>query len=288
MTPNMRGAVLMTGSMTAFTLNDVMVKLLAETLPLFQIVFLRGILTTALLAVTVAAFGRLSFRIPKGDRWKVALRTLFEVLTVVTFLTALVNMEIANAAAILAALPLAVTLGAALLFKEQVGWRRWSAIGVGAFGVLLIVQPGMAGFNAYSLLALIAVALVAGRDLATRGFSDDVPLMSIAVLTAAAVGAFGGVMSLTIEWAPVGGKEVLYLILCAGFIIGGYVFSIFVMRVGDVAVTAPFRYTALVVALIFGVVIFDEFPNTLALIGAGIVVATGVFTLIRERQVKHG
>lgn len=288
MTPNLKGSLFMMASMAAFTLNDVMVKLLAEQLPLFQIVFLRGLLTTAMLAVTVAAFGKLTFRIPRGDRLKLALRTVFEVLTIVTFLTALVNMEIANAAAILAALPLAVTMGAAFLFGEQVGWRRWSAISVGAFGVLLIVQPGTAGFNSYALLALAAVALVAGRDLATRAFSDDVPLMSVAVLTAAAVCVFGGVMSLTEDWAPVTGTDAAYLVICAGFIIGGYVFSILTMRMGDVAVTSPFRYTALIFALFLGVIIFDELPNTLALFGAAIVVATGVFTLIRERQVAHG
>ncbi len=288
MNPNLQGALFMMGSMAAFTMNDVFVKLLAETVPLFQIVFLRGILTTLLLAVTVAAFGKLTFRIPKGDRAKVALRTVFEVLTVVTFLTALVNMELANATAILAALPLVVTLGAALLFKEPVGWRRWTAIAVGASGVLLIVQPGTDGFNAYSLLALVAVFLVAGRDLSTRAFSNDVPLMSVAVLTAASVGAFGGVMSFTIDWVPMDSRDIAYLAGSALFIIGGYVLSIFVMRVGDVAVTSPFRYTALVFALILGVVVFAEFPNGLALTGAAIVVATGVFTLIRERQVARG
>ncbi|MEX3016904.1 DMT family transporter [Gymnodinialimonas hymeniacidonis] len=288
MNPNLQGALLMMGSMAAFTMNDVFVKLLAETVPLFQIVFLRGVMTTVLLAATVAAFGKLTFRIPRGDRAKVALRTVFEVLTVVTFLTALVNMELANATAILAALPLVVTLGAALLFKEPVGWRRWTAIAVGASGVFLIVQPGTAGFNAYSLLALVAVFLVAGRDLSTRAFSNQVPLMSIAVLTAASVGAFGGIMSLTIEWVPMTGREIAYLAGSALFIIGGYVLSIFVMRVGDVAVTSPFRYTALVFALILGVVVFAEFPNALALTGAAIVVATGVFTLIRERQVARG
>ncbi len=288
MSPNVKGALLMMGSMAAFTLNDVVVKLLAQNMPLFQIVFLRGLLTTAMLATVVVAFGKLSFRIPRGDRMKVMLRTVFEVLTVVTFLTALVNMAIANATAILAALPLAVTLGAAVLFGEEVGWRRWTAIGVGAFGVLLIVQPGTEGFNAYSLLALGAVALVAGRDLATRAFSDDVPLMSVAVLTAAAVCVFGGVMSLTIDWVPVTTRDAGYLVLCAIFIIGGYVLSIFVMRTGDVSVTSPFRYTALIFALILGVIVFDELPNALALTGAGIVVATGVFTLIRERQVARG
>ena len=193
MTPNLKGALLMIGSMASFTLNDTLVKLLAVDVPLFQIVFLRGLLTTVMLAAMVAAFGKLSFRIPKGDRGKVALRTFFEIAAMVTFLTALVNMAIANATAILSAMPLVVTLGAALLFREPVGWRRISAICVGAIGVLMIVQPGADGFNIYSLLALVTVVLVAGRDLATRSFSLAVPTLTVAVITAGAVCVFGGV-----------------------------------------------------------------------------------------------
>ncbi|WP_224817164.1 DMT family transporter [Hasllibacter sp. MH4015] len=287
MTPNAKGALFMMGSMASFTLNDVVVKLLAEDLPLFQIVFLRGVLTTILLTATVAALGRLSFRIPRRDRGKVALRTLFEIAALVTFLTALINMQIANATAILSALPLAVTLGAALIFREQVGWRRMSAICVGAVGVLLIVQPGAEGFNIYSLLALVTVVLVAGRDLVTRSFSNDLPSMTVAVITAAAICVFGGVMSVTEVWVRPSGAQLGLLALASFFIIGGYVFSILVMRVGEVAVTAPFRYTSLVFALIMGWLVFAEFPNALALVGAVIVVATGVFTLIRERRVKH-
>lgn len=288
MTPNLKGALLMTGSMASFTLNDTLVKLLAVEVPLFQIVFLRGLLTTVLLALTVAAFGRLNFRIPKGDRGKVALRTVFEIAAMVAFLVALVNMAIANATAILSAMPLVVTLGAALVFKEPVGWRRISAICVGAVGVLMIVQPGTDGFNIYSLLALASVLMVAGRDLATRSFSLGVPTLTVAVITAGAVGLFGGLLSLTEPWVALPLREVALLVASSICIIGGYVFSILVMRVGEVSATAPFRYTSLIFALILGLVVFGEFPNTLALCGAALVMATGVFTLVRERQVKHG
>ncbi len=288
MTPNLKGALLMMGSMASFTLNDVIVKLLADDLPLFQIVFLRGLLTTALLAATVAAFGKLSFRFARRDRAKIAARTVLEIASVVTFLTALINMQIANATAILSALPLAVTLGAALLFREAVGWRRITAICVGAFGVVLIVQPGADGFNIYSVLVLITVVIVAGRDLLTRSFSDEVPLMSVAIITAGSVCIFGGFMSLREPWVAMSGQDMALLSGASLFIIGGYVCALWVMRVGEVSVTAPFRYTSLIFALIAGYVVFREFPNTLALCGAGIVVATGVFTLIRERQVKHG
>jgi drug/metabolite transporter (DMT)-like permease len=288
MTPNLKGAFLMMGSMASFTLNDVILKLIAEDVPLFQIVFLRGLLTTALLAAVVATFGKLSFRFPRGDRGKIALRTVLEIASVVTFLTALINMQIANAVAILSALPLAVTLGAALLFKEAVGWRRITAICVGAFGVVLIVQPGAEGFNIYSVLVLLTVVIVAGRDLLTRGFSDQVPLMSVAVLTAGSVCVFGGIMSLREPWVALSGFNIVLLVGASLSIIGGYVCALMVMRVGEVSVTAPFRYTALVFALVAGYVVFREFPNALALVGSGIVVATGVFTLLRERQVKHG
>lgn len=288
MTPNVKGALLMTGSMASFTLNDTLVKLLADDVPLFQIVFLRGLLTTILLAIVVAAFGRLNFRIPKGDRGKVALRTLFEMGAMVAFLVALVNMAIANVTALLSAMPLMVTVGAAILFHEPVGWRRISAICVGLVGVMMIVQPGTEGFNAYSLLALLSAVMVAGRDLATRSFSLGVPTLTVAVITAGAVGLFGGLLSLTEPWVAMPLREIALLAASSVCIIGGYIFSILVMRVGDVSATAPFRYTALVFALILGVVIFDELPNTLALCGAAVVMATGVFTLIRERRVKHG
>lgn len=284
---NLAGALTMTASMAAFTLNDACVKLLAETLPLFQIVFLRGLLTTALMVAAVAALGRLSLSIPRGDRRRVALRTVFEVAAMVAFLTALLNMPIANATAILSALPLSVTVAAAVIYREPLGWRRLSAVAAGFLGVMLIVQPGTDGFNAHALFALLAVALITGRDMATRGFSPSVPSMGVAILTAAAVCLFGGVASAFGPWAPVGLREAGLLALAAVFIIGGYLFSVMVMRVGEVGFTAPFRYTSLVFALLLGLVLFGEWPNALALAGGAIVVATGVFTLWRERQLRR-
>lgn len=287
LSPNLKGALYMTLSMAAFTLNDVCVKLTAETVPLFQIVFLRGLATTALLAVTVHLTTGLRFTMPRRDRPLVIGRTLAEVAAMVAFLLALTNMAIANATAILSALPLLVTLGAALVFGDPVGWRRWTAIMVGFVGVLMIVQPGTDGFNGWSLLALLAVVIITGRDLVTRAFSPAVPSMTVAVLTAAAVCVFGGVASVFSPWTALGLYEVALILAASVLIIGGYVFGIMVMRIGDVSVVSPFRYTSLIFALILGLIVFDEFPNTLALAGAAIVVATGVFTLVRERMVAR-
>lgn len=287
LSPNLKGALYMTLSMAAFTLNDACVKLVAETVPLFQIVALRGLSTTILLAVTVHLTVGLRFSMPRRDRPLVAWRTVAEVGAMVAFLLALTNMAIANATAILSALPLMVTLAAAVLFRDPVGWRRWAAIGVGFVGVMMIVQPGTDGFNEWSLLALLSVAIITARDLLTRAFSPAVPSMSVAVITAGAVGAFGAIVSLFTPWMAMGLYEIALTLAASVFIIGGYVFGIMVMRIGEVGFVSPFRYTSLIFALILGFVIFDEFPNTLALFGVATVMAAGIYTLFRERIRKQ-
>lgn len=287
MSPNLRGALFMVLSMAGFTLNDTMVKLASESVPLFQIVFLRGLATTAMLALAVHLAGGLRFAIPRGDRGKVAWRTGLEVATMVAFLIALVNMPIANATAILSALPLFVTLGAALFFGDPLGWRRLTAIGLGFLGVMMIIQPGAEGFNAYAILALLAALLVTGRDLVTRAFSPEVPTMSVAVITAAAVAVLGGVLSIFEGWAALGWRETALILAAAVFIIAGYVFSVMVMRVGDISFTAPFRYTSLIWALLLGFAVFGNWPNALALTGAALVVGTGLFTFWREQKLAR-
>ena len=287
LSPNLRGVLYMTLSMAAFTLNDACVKLVAETVPLFQVIFLRGLGTTILLAIFVQMTTGLRPSWPRRDRPLIAGRTLAEIAAMVTFTLALTNMAIANATAILAALPLVVTLGAALVFGDKVGWRRLSAICIGFVGVLLIVQPGTDGFNIWSLLVLLSVLVITARDLFTRAFSPAVPTMTVAVLTAGAVCLVGGVLSLFTPWVALDLREAALIAAAAVLIIGGYVFGIMVMRVGEVGFVSPFRYTSLIFALILGLVVFDEFPNALALIGGVIVVSTGIFTLLRERMVAR-
>jgi S-adenosylmethionine uptake transporter len=226
----------------------------------------------------------LRLSIPRRDRPLVLGRTLAELAAMVTFLLALTNMALANATAILAALPLAVTLGAAVVFGQPVGWRRLTAICIGFFGVLLIIQPGTDGFTIWSLLVVLSVVVITARDLFTRAFSPSVPSMTVAVLTAAAVCVFGGVLSLFTPWVALDLREGLLVFAASVLIIGGYVFGIMVMRIGEVGFVSPFRYTSLVFALVLGLTIFGEFPNALALTGGAIVMASGIFTLVREHQ----
>jgi len=284
---NLTGALLMMGSMAAFTFNDAMIKALSGEVPLFQVMFLRGVLTTILVAVIAWRMGALRQSLPRADRWPVFWRMVGEIGSAYFFVSALFNMPIANISAIMQAMPLTITLAAALFFREPVGWKRMAAILAGFIGVMLIVRPGTEGFNVYSVYGLAAVAFVTLRDLATRKLSRDVPSMLVTLITSVFIMVFFGLATLTGEWAPIDGRAMLLIGGAAVMIIGGYLFSIMVMRVGEISFVAPFRYTSLVWALILGWVVFGDWPETITLIGATIVVASGIFTLYREARLNR-
>lgn len=282
---NTKAAMLMMGAMAAFTVNDTFMKSLGSELPLFQAVFLRGSATVMILAILTWRFHAFRFSLSKRDWGLIGLRSIGEAGAAYFFISALFNMPLANASAILQALPLVITLLGAVIFGEALGWRRMSAIVVGFGGVLLIVRPGAEGFNHYSIYALAAVAAVALRDLATRGLSKEVPSLMVALCAAGAVTAFGGVMSLGIEWAPLHAKTLFFLGGSTVFVMMGYMLSILVMRLGELSFVSPFRYTALVWSLALGYLVFGDWPDGTTLLGAGIVAATGIFTLVRERMI---
>lgn len=281
---NMRGAALMSASMVAFSLNDLCMKGVSASLPLFQAVFLRGCGTSIALLGLCVALRQLRCDIPARDTKLILLRTLAEIAAAFFFLTAVFNMPIGNATAILQSLPLSVTLAAALVLRERVGWRRLSAIALGFLGVLLVVRPGAQGFTVYSLSALAAVLCVTVRDLAARRISADTPSVLVGLAASIAVTLSAGVASIFIEWLPVGRIAALQLGGAMFFLVGGAVFSVAAMRVGEIGFVAPFRYTALVAAMILGAVFFAERPDMLTLLGSAIIVATGLFTLYRERR----
>ncbi len=283
MTPNMKGALLMMGSMAAFTINDTIVKSVGQEVPLFQLVAMRGSLATILVFVLARYLGALHLRFPPHDRWLVLARCLAELSATFFFLTALMHMPLANVTAVLQALPLTVTMGAALLFGETVGWRRTLAIAVGFVGMLLIVRPGPDGFSIYSIYALIAVASVTIRDLITRRMSAEVPSMVVTLATSLAVTVSFGVASAVEGWVPVTPTSGAMIASAAVFVLLGYLFSVMVMRVGEVGFVAPFRYSSLIWALALGWFVFGDWPDALTMAGAALIVGAGLFTLFRQK-----
>lgn len=284
---NMKGAALMAGSMAGYTFNDACMKALSDDVPLSQAVFLRGVVTCLMLYGLGLALRSLSFRLGSRE-WKlILLRSLAEMGATYCFLSALFNMPIANVTAVLQALPLTIALAAWAFMGEPLGWRRLFAILVGFVGVVLIVKPGGDGFTLWSVYALAAVGFITLRDLVVRKMSPATPSMTVALVASIAITVAFGFASLGVDWAPVTPRSGGLLTLSAAFIFMGYLFSVMVMRVGDIGFIAPFRYTGLIWALIIGLIFFGEWPDWVTLVGAGIVVATGLFTLFRERQVSQ-
>ena len=283
MSPNVLGALLMMGSMACFTVNDTLIKLIGQELPLFQIIALRGLLASVLIYVLARHLGKLRFRMARRDWILVGARSLSELLTTYFFLTALLVMPLANITAILQMLPLTVTLAAALVFREQVGWRRLAAILVGFCGMLLIVRPGPDGFSMGAIYALLAVASITVRDMCARAMSPAVQSMTVTLATSLIVTVAAGFASLGSTWEPVSGPQSGIIAAAALLIGGGYLLSVMVMRVGDVSFTSTFRYSGLLWALLLGWLVFGDWPDLITMTGAALVVGSGVFTLYRER-----
>jgi drug/metabolite transporter (DMT)-like permease len=287
---NMRGSILMVLAMLGFAIEDMLIKQMAGSLPVGQVVILLGIGGGIIFGSIVKFYGE--------NLWSRAfihpamiLRNLSEIFGTLGFVAAIALTPLSTASAILQATPLVVTLGAALFLGETVGWRRWLAILIGLCGVLLIIRPGMDGFDPKSLLAVIGVIGLAGRDLATRRIPKDISSRQIAFY-AFMISLFTGFILLRIgvtgdTWTPIDSTQSLRMF--AAVIVGvlAYYAIIGATRIGDVAIVSPFRYTRLVFALIVGVIAFNERPDALTLIGATIIVASGIYTLWREAKLRR-
>ncbi len=284
---NLRGAALMTVAMIGFTVNDACMKAATVDLPVFQAIVMRGLLTMLALAAVGVWTGALRLKVSGSDRLWIALRTFGEVGGTFAFLLALKHMPLANLSAILQFLPLAVTLAAAAILRERVGWRRLTAILIGFVGVMLIVRPGTDGFDRWSILGLLSVVCVVIRDLATRRLSHGVPSVTVAFLAAVSVTVGAALILPFTEVTAVSPRQVLQIGGAAAFLIVGYLTVVMTMRVGDISIVAPFRYTSLVAAILLGWAFFGQFPDTWTLTGSAIVVATGIYTFYRERRLAR-
>ncbi len=285
LSPNLQGAIYMTVAMAAFTVNDAITKFVSESISPAQIMFVRGLFACFLIGLLAWRRGALA-NMRLALQPMVGVRVGAEIFATVTFLAALAHLPIANVSAVLQALPLAVTMGAALVFGETVGWRRWLAIAAGFAGVLVIVRPGFEGFSLYSLLALASVFFCAVRDLATKRIPQHIPTLLVSSMTtllvmltgAALLHPFGG-------WRPMSGQSFGLLALASVLLLVGYQSIITAMRTGEISFIAPFRYTSLLSSIVLGLVIFGDIPDIAMIVGALVIVASGLYTLYRERLV---
>ncbi len=282
---NYRGILYMLSASTLFIFNDTFVKLASADIPVPQIIVLRSLIALPLVVLLCWRQGVLGNFFAMRDRF-LWLRTLGELGGTAAYLTALARLEIANVTAIAQTTPLAVTAAAALLMGEKVGIRRWSAIFIGFLAVLLVIRPGMEGFNAWSLLVLLTVGFVVLRDLSSRAMAATVQPLAVTIVSLAALIPLGLAMSPFEPWRPLTTPALLYCTGSAVTLCFAYVLVVPAMRHGEISVVAPFRYIFLIWAIIIQIVVFAVWPDFLTLLGSAVLVATGIYTVYRERKVK--
>jgi drug/metabolite transporter (DMT)-like permease len=284
---NLTGILLMLAAMALFAVEDLFLKLAAADLPIGQIILISG-------ALGLPVFVGMAWRQGQGILVKDALqpaviaRNIGEMVAAAAYVAALAVVPLGTVASVLQALPLFMTMGAALVFGEQVGWRRWTAILVGFAGVLLVIQPGADGFRVEALLVLISVAGIVVRDLAARAIPARVSTAQVSAWGLMSVTVLGlGMIAVTGEVRAVTGTEALVLAGAVVFGTAGYWAVTAATRTGEVSVVAPFRYARLVFSMGIGVVFLAERPDLLTLVGAAIIVGSGLYAFARERARKR-
>ena len=281
---NRRGAVFMVLSMAGFAVEDSLLKIAAVSLPPGQVLITFGVLGTMTFAVLALMAGEAPLTRAMLGR-PMILRSLSEVTGRLFYMLAIALTPLSTASAILQATPLVVMVGAAVLFGESIGPRRWLAVALGFGGVLLILRPGTEGFGALSLLAIMAMLGFAGRDLATRAAPVSLSFrqlgvvgFSMLIVAGLIVLPFGGPMA-----AP-DGATWAGLLAAAAAGVCAYTFLTVAMRTGEVGAVTPFRYTRLIFAMVAGVAIFVETPDRWTIIGSVVIILAGIAALRLSRQ----
>ena len=271
-------------SMACFAVEDTFIKLLSARLPATQILFsigFGGALITLVLAIVLNV--NLADKILLNKH--VISRTIADLFGALSFTSAMVLIPMSLLASILQATPLFVTLGAAILLGEKVGWRRWSAIFIGFLGVIIILQPGYGSFQLASLLGLAAVLCLALRDVVTRDMATEIPTLTVTFYACLAMGS-AGFIAYPFFGPPIMPTTYEAITLICAAIIGltGYFLLVLATRKGDVSVIAPFRYSRLLFSLGLASLILGEKLTLPILLGGLLVVSSGIYTFGRERR----
>lgn len=285
---NLRGAALMTFSMFAFAVEDVLIKTLGARIPAGQIISFIGA-GAALAFATYFIAKRQPVFVRAHLNRMVWFRGFFEVTGTMLFISALIRLDVTMLSAIIQATPLVVACGAAVFLGQSVGWRRWAAILVGFAGVLLIIRPGVDGFTLATLLGIGGMLGLAGRDLVTRALTVPISGAHLS-LHAFLLLIPSGLVLVWIDGATLvvpSAVDGLVLVLCVIVALVAYLTIVAATRSGNAAFISSFRYTRMVFALALGMIILGERPDALTLIGVAIVIAAGLFTLLREARLRR-
>ena len=280
LTPETRGILAMLFAFLIFTFVDVTAKYLTGSLHPVQVVWARYFSQTVFICILLAP--RLRILARTAHPGLQLLRSAFLFSATLFFFTSLSLMELAEAIALLQTAPLIITALAALVLGEVVGFRRWSGVCVGLIGALIIIRPGLGIFQPASLLPLGAAACLASYQVATRMLSGADGIWTTMLYTAG-VGTLFASLIVPFFWTTPSLYQAMLMAAMGLFAGLGHLALVYGMSQAPASILAPFNYTALVWAIIFGFVVFAELPDAMTLVGASIIVGAGLYVWHRER-----
>ena len=285
---NIRGTLFMIFAMAAFAVEDMFIKAAADHLSLGTLLILFGSGGMLIFMAMATLKGEAIYNPALFSRVQL-LRSAFEIVGRLFFALAITLSPLSSASAILQATPLVVVLGGILFFNERVGWQHWLAIMAGFIGVLMIVRPGLDSFSAASIFTVISTIGFAGRDLATRAAPPTLTNFQLGIYGFLVLIICGAILQ---AWyaEPVNLEPLLDStsgLQTLGAIIFGviaYNFLTKAMRTGEISMVTPFRYTRLIFAFVLGIIVFDERPDLLTLLGGLVIAGSGIFLLWQSRK----
>lgn len=273
--------IFMVLAMALFAANDAGTKLAVREIPVSEVMVLRGGFALVFLALILWWRGELRDT-PKIFDWQVSLRGFAEALNGVLLISALALIPLGNVITIIQLVPFIMTIIAAVTIGEHVGWRRWIAVGAGFAGVLFVVKPATGAFDAGSLFALVATFTILLRDMLARSIGGRVPAFVVAlasILAGVAVGAAGAFFQ---AWKWPGAITLLSCLASGIFLVLAQYFIVLAYRGTELSAVAPFRYSIVLFAVIYGFIFFREVPDALSFAGMAIIIIAGIYMLHRE------
>ncbi len=277
---NIRGITFMVMATGFFTCNDAFMKMATVGLPPFEVLFLRGVAGSLWMLPLVILTGNGPALRHVFNRW-VVLRNIGEFLGVLCYVVALAHLAIADVVAMGQLAPMMLLLGIAIFFGERIGWARALLVAVGFIGALCVAQPGASGVSPFVVLGLLSPVGVAARDLIGRKVDAAIPSIVVAYGTLLLVMVGAGAASFLFEhWVMPDGQHLL-LLACSGLLLSlGQVLIFQSYRTGAASAVAPFYYSFALWGVVVGAIVFASIPNALALLGIGLIVASGVAVVL--------
>jgi len=287
LTNNLRGILCMLAAVATFSVMDVCMKRLAETYPAMQVTFLRGIASLPFVFLATSLFGQWQDLIP--NRWRLhLLRGVLQVITLYFFVYAVSRLSLANAYTIFMSAPLLITALSVPFFGERVGWQRWLAVVIGLIGVLVVLRPSGADVAVSSMAILGGLAAVASAAayalgaLLIRVLSSTETSVATMFWALFFTALFAGVLSIA-GWVPVRWDHWPWIAVIGVTGAFGQHFLTEAFRLAAPPAIAPLEYTALAWGMLFDWLLWMTVPSSRMLIGAAIIVASGLYIIHRER-----